>query len=298
MFVSYYYYSSQVVGDSVRYAELFERCGVSPSKNLLLYGPPGCGKTYLAGAIAKKFNINFLSVKGPELLNKYIGASEQNVRELFEKAQASKPTILFFDEFDSLVPKRGSGQSSVTDRIVNQFLCYLDGVEGRDGIFVMAASSRPDLVDVALMRPGRIDKSVYCGFPDTQERRDILQVYLRKFNFKSQFPDKLDNFLDHIAHRTEHFTSADIKGLVQNAQLGRMSQVLKEQELKKGPVNGEEAEISFSINEEDIEANLKTFVKGINDQERNRFLGIYAKYQDKGQVNPADIVKKQKQVQF
>jgi len=100
------------------------------------------------------------------------------VRELFEKAQASKPTILFFDEFDSLVPKRGSGQTVVTDRIVNQFLCYLDGVEGRDGIFVMAATSRPDLVDVALLRPGRIDKSVYCGFPDEYERREILQVYL------------------------------------------------------------------------------------------------------------------------
>ena len=105
------------------------------------------------------------------------------MRELFEKAQASKPTILFFDEFDSLVPKRGSGQTVVTDRIVNQFLCYLDGVEGRDGILVMAASSRPDLVDVALLRPGRIDKSVYCGFPDENERREILQVYLEKFSY-------------------------------------------------------------------------------------------------------------------
>jgi peroxin-1 len=120
----------------------------------------------LAGAIAKKFNINFISVKGPELLNKYIGASEQNVRELFERAQNQKPSILFFDEFDSLVPRRGSGQTVVTDRIVNQFLCYLDGVEGRDGVFVMAATSRPDLVDVALLRPGRIDKAVLCGFPD------------------------------------------------------------------------------------------------------------------------------------
>ena len=110
--------------------------------------------------------MNFISVKGPELLNKYIGASEQNVRELFEKATAQKPSILFFDEFDSLVPKRGSNQNSVTDRIVNQFLCYLDGVEGRDGVFVMAATARPDLVDVALLRPGRIDKAVYCNFPN------------------------------------------------------------------------------------------------------------------------------------
>lgn len=186
------------------------------NQGLLLYGPPGCGKTYLAGAIAKRFNINFISVKGPELLNKYIGASEQNVRELFEKAQASKPTILFFDEFDSLVPRRGSGQTVVTDRIVNQFLCYLDGVEGRDGIFVMAATSRPDLVDVALLRPGRIDKSVYCGFPDLEERRAIIEVYLRKFRFTPS-PDTHNSFLSWLAEHTNGFTSADLKGLIQNA---------------------------------------------------------------------------------
>ena len=139
------------------------------NQGLLLYGPPGCGKTFLASSIAHQFNINFISVKGPELLNKYIGASEQNVRELFEKAQQQQPCILFFDEFDSLVPKRG-GSTSVTDRIVNQFLCYLDGVEGRSGVFVMAATSRPDLVDVALLRPGRIDKAVFCNFPNEKER--------------------------------------------------------------------------------------------------------------------------------
>jgi len=170
-------------GVTQKYSVFFK--GQRVSQGLLLYGPPGCGKTYVAAAIAKKFNINFISVKGPELLNKYIGASEQNVRELFERAQNQKPSILFFDEFDSLVPKRGSGQSSVTDRIVNQFLCYLDGVEGRDGVFVMAATSRPDLVDVALLRPGRIDKSIYCPFPDIAERVQIVDVYLNKFKFKS-----------------------------------------------------------------------------------------------------------------
>ena len=153
------------------------------SQGLLLYGPPGCGKTYIAASIAKKFNINFISVKGPELLNKYIGASEQNIRELFEKAANQKPSILFFDEFDSLVPKRGSNGTAVTDRVVNQFLCYLDGVEGRDGVFVMAATSRPDLVDVALLRPGRIDKAVKCNFPEANDRKEILKIYMRKFNF-------------------------------------------------------------------------------------------------------------------
>ena len=116
----------------------------------------------------------------------------------------------------------------VTDRIVNQFLCYLDGVEGRDGIFVMAASSRPDLVDVALLRPGRIDKSVYCGFPDPQERLEILEVYLKKFSYRvSSDPDTHSHFLSWLVSSTEGFTSADLKGLIQNAQLAKMSQVLK-----------------------------------------------------------------------
>lgn len=191
----------EMFGISQKYSIFFK--GQRVSQGLMLYGPPGCGKTYLAGAIAKKYSMNFISVKGPELLNMYIGASEQNVRELFEKAMAQKPSILFFDEFDSLVPKRGSGQSSVTDRIVNQFLCYLDGVEGRDGVFVMAATSRPDLVDVALLRPGRIDKAVFCDFPDEAERKELFEVYLRKFNFVSKFEDskKHEEFLENLARR-------------------------------------------------------------------------------------------------
>jgi peroxin-1 len=115
---------------------------------------------------------------------------------------------LFFDEFDSLVPKRG-GQSSVTDRIVNQFLCYLDGVEGRSGVFVMAATSRPDLVDVALLRPGRIDKAVYCNFPNRDERTELFEIYLRKYNVK----DVDSDFLTWLGHHSENFTCADVKGL-------------------------------------------------------------------------------------
>lgn len=200
-------------GVTQRYSAFFK--GRRVSQGLLLYGAPGCGKTYMAAAIAKKYNINFISVKGPELLNKYIGASEQNVRELFERAQNQRPSILFFDEFDSLVPKRGSGSASVTDRIVNQFLCYLDGVEGRDGVFVMAATSRPDLVDVALLRPGRIDKAVLCSFPGLQDRKEILNIYLNKFRFNEELSESIrDDFLAEMAAKTESYTSADLKGLV------------------------------------------------------------------------------------
>ena len=137
----------------------------------------------------------------------------------------------------------------------------------------MAATSRPDMVDVALLRSGRVDKSVYCGFPTTEERTEIIKVYLKKFNFKSLDPTNLDNFIQSLVQRSEHFTSADIKGLIQNAQLAKMSRLLKEQ-----VSDDSNLEADFSISETDIMDSLKSFVKGISDQERNRFLGIYAKY--------------------
>ena len=122
---------------------------------ILLYGPSGCGKTMIAAGASAELKMNFLSVKGPELLNKYIGASEQAVRDIFEKASAQTPCIIFFDEFDSIVPRRNSGSTGVTDRVVNQFLTYLDGVTEIKDVFILAATSRPDLIDTALLRPVR-----------------------------------------------------------------------------------------------------------------------------------------------
>ena len=149
----------------------------------------------------------------------------------------------------------------------------------------MAATSRPDLVDVALLRPGRIDKSVYCGFPDEDERKEIIKVYLRKFQFSSTDPDSFEDFIDWLSRNTYGFTSADIKGLIQNAQLAKMSQLLKAHEQPSSQEieeDGSPEEPDFRINEEDIRESLKTFVKGMSESERNRFLSIYAKYQDKG----------------
>jgi peroxin-1 len=272
----------EIFGLSQKYSVFFK--GQRVSQGLMLYGPPGCGKTYMAAAIAKKFNLNFISVKGPELLNKYIGASEQNVRELFEKAMAMKPAILFFDEFDSLVPKRGSGQSGVTDRIVNQFLCYLDGVEDRDGVFVMAATSRPDLVDVALLRPGRIDKAILCNFPDEDERLEILKVYLNKFNFKSEHSDPADHqdFLLNIVKKTANFTSADMKGLIQNCTLDKMSSVIKAESQKPLGSQQDDQEPDLSIRESEVLETFSKFVKGMNKQEMDRYDAIYYKFQDRG----------------
>ena len=132
----------ELVQYPVEHPEKFEKFGMSPSKGVLFYGPPGCGKTLMAKAVANECQANFISVKGPEILDKYIGGSEQNVRDLFARAAAASPAILFFDEFESIAPRRGADSSGVTDRVVNQLLTFLDGVEDRSDIYVMAASSR------------------------------------------------------------------------------------------------------------------------------------------------------------
>ena len=150
----------------IKYKQLFRRLSMKQSGGVLLYGPSGCGKTIIASALANESKFNFISVKGPELLSKYIGNSEQNVRELFTKAQKARPCIIFFDEFDSLAPKRGHDSTGVTDRVVNQLLTQLDGVEQLDGVYLLAATSRPDLIDQALLRPGRLDSFLYVGYPN------------------------------------------------------------------------------------------------------------------------------------
>lgn len=150
----------------IKYEKLYKELGMKQSAGVLLYGPSGCGKTILASALANESKLNFISVKGPELLSKYIGSSEHNVRELFQRAEKAKPCVVFFDEFDSIAPKRGHDSTGVTDRVVNQLLTQLDGVEQLDGVYILAATSRPDLIDQALLRPGRIDNFVYIGYPN------------------------------------------------------------------------------------------------------------------------------------
>ncbi|CAK9442162.1 uncharacterized protein LODBEIA_P59050 [Lodderomyces beijingensis] len=196
-----------------KYAPIFANCPLRLRSGILLYGYPGCGKTLLASAIAGQCGLNFISIKGPEILNKYIGASEQSVRELFERAQAAKPCILFFDEFDSIAPKRGHDSTGVTDRVVNQMLTQMDGAEGLDGVYVLAATSRPDLIDSALLRPGRLDKSVICDMPNYEDRLDILGTITAKMDLE----DDVD--LEEIAKKTSGFSGADMQGLGYSAYL-------------------------------------------------------------------------------
>ncbi|KAG8742324.1 Peroxisome biosynthesis protein pex1 [Ceratobasidium sp. 414] len=206
-----------------KYGAIFAKCPLRLRSGLLLYGYPGCGKTLLASAVAKECGLNFISVKGPELLNKYIGQSEQSyidglillpkVRDIFDRASAAKPCVLFLDEFDSIAPKRGHDSTGVTDRVVNQMLTQMDGAEGLDGVYVLAATSRPDLIDPALLRPGRLDKSLLCHMPAEGERHDILKAVTRKVSLAP------DVELVEIAKRTEGYSGADLQALVYNAQL-------------------------------------------------------------------------------
>ena len=196
-----------------QYPQLFLQCGVRTPRGVLLYGPPGTGKTLLAEAVSSHTGLNLISVRGPELLSKYIGASEGNVRDLFIKAQAARPCIVFFDEFESLAPRRGHDSTGVTDRVVNQLLTQLDGVESLDGVWVVAASSRPDLIDPALLRPGRLDRAVECPMPGPEARAEILGVLLRGVRAAA------DVELGLLGQLSSGMTGADLRAVVYTATL-------------------------------------------------------------------------------
>ncbi|KAK1172893.1 peroxisome biogenesis factor 1 isoform X1 [Acipenser oxyrinchus oxyrinchus] len=221
-----------------KYPALFANLPIRQQSGVLLYGAPGTGKTLLAAAVANESGMNFISIKGPELLSKYIGASEQAVRDVFNRAQAAKPCILFFDEFDSIAPRRGHDNTGVTDRVVNQMLTQLDGVEGLQGVYVLAATSRPDLIDPALLRPGRLDKSLYCPPPDQGARKEILDA------LSLTVPLAEDVDFDVIAANTEFFTGADLKALLYNAQLEAIHTNLAACLLDMG--SGSDSDVSLS----------------------------------------------------
>ncbi|KAI9744072.1 MAG: Peroxisome biosynthesis protein pex1 [Claussenomyces sp. TS43310] len=212
------------------YAPIFAQCPLRLRSGLLLYGYPGCGKTLLASAVAGECGLNFISIKGPEILNKYIGASEKSVRDLFDRAEAARPCVLFFDEFDSIAPKRGHDSTGVTDRVVNQLLTQMDGAEGLSGVYVLAATSRPDLIDPALLRPGRLDKSLICDLPKLDDRLDILEVLGSKLKLSDEVKDGAEGGLEEIARRTEGYSGADLQALLYNAHLEAIHDVLGDQD--------------------------------------------------------------------
>jgi transitional endoplasmic reticulum ATPase len=199
----------------LEYPEVFDELDMQAAKGVLLYGPPGTGKTLLAKAVANEAESNFISIKGPELLNKYVGESEKGVREVFSKARENAPTIVFFDEIDSIATERGknSGDSGVGERVVSQLLTELDGLESLEDVVVIATTNRPDLIDSALLRPGRLDRHVHVPVPDEEARRKILEVHTRN----KPLADDVD--LDALARKTDGYVGADIEAVAREASM-------------------------------------------------------------------------------
>ncbi|KAM3586295.1 Ribosome biogenesis ATPase rix7 [Umbelopsis sp. WA50703] len=206
------------VVEPINHPEFFERVGITAPAGVLLWGPPGCGKTLLAKAVANESNTNFISVKGPELLNKYVGESERGVRQVFARARASAPCVIFFDELDALCSRRDDQQSDASARVVNTLLTELDGAENRSQVYVIAATNRPDMIDPAMLRPGRLDKLLYVELPTAGERNDIL----KKLTKKSPLVEGLS--LDNLANdpRCDGLSGADLASLVREAAVAAL----------------------------------------------------------------------------
>jgi transitional endoplasmic reticulum ATPase len=234
----------EMVRYPIEHRHLFERFGMQASRGVLFYGPPGCGKTLLAKAIANECGANFISVKGPELLNMYFGGSEANVRNLFDKARAASPCILFFDEMDSIARARGSGGSGgsdTSDRVINQILSEIDGMGSGKTLFIIGATNRPDILDPGIMRPGRLDQLIYIPLPDRESRVSIFKANLRKS------PIGEDIGIEQLADATEGFSGADITEICQRAAKNAIrdcitADIERQKRVEAGEMSQEEAD--------------------------------------------------------
>jgi len=218
----------ELVTYPIEFADKYKKFGLSPSRGCLFYGPPGCGKTLLAKAIANECQANFISIKGPELLTMWFGESEANIREIFDKARQAAPCVLFFDELDSIASSRGGhagDAGGAGDRVVNQLLTEMDGMSSKKSVFIIGATNRPDIIDPALMRPGRLDQLMYIPLPDYESRLSIFKAVLRKS------PVAKDVDLPFLSKKTEGFSGADITEICQRAtQMAIRESIEKEAE--------------------------------------------------------------------
>ncbi|WP_440005452.1 CDC48 family AAA ATPase [Halomicrococcus sp. SG-WS-1] len=246
------------------YPEVFEELDMEAAKGVLMYGPPGTGKTLMAKAVANESDSNFISIKGPELLSKWVGESEKGVREVFSKARENAPTVVFFDEIDSIATERGSGQgggSQVGERVVSQLLTELDGLEELEDVVVIATSNRPDLIDSALLRPGRLDRHVHVPVPDETARRAIFEVHTRD----KPLADDVD--LDSLASDTEGYVGADIEAVCREAAMAASREFVN----SVSPEEIGESVGNVRIKAEHFEQALDEVTPSVTDETRERY---------------------------
>jgi transitional endoplasmic reticulum ATPase len=233
----------------MKYPGSFKRMGIRPSRGILLYGPPGTGKTLLAKAVAKESEANFIQVKGPSLLSMWVGKSEEGMRKIFERARQVAPCIIFFDEIDSLAGRRGNDQGGkVTERVLNQMLAEMDGLEDMNDILVVAATNRPDMLDPALLRPGRFDKILLVGSPEEEGRKKILEIHTKNM------PLGKDVNISELAKGTEGFTGADLEAFTREAAMIALRENLKSDKVYKKHFNKAIEKIKPSVTKESLGA--------------------------------------------
>jgi len=254
----------------LKYRSVFAYANANPPKGIFLYGPPGTGKTLVAKAVANESELNFISIKGPELLSKWVGESEKGIREIFRKARQAAPCIVFFDEIDAIAPIRGrdSGDSNVTERMISQLLTELDGLEVLKNVVVIAASNRPDIVDPALLRSGRFDRHLYVPPPDRDSRFQIIKIRSKNV------PMGKDVNIEHLADITENYTGADIASFISAAVMAAIRQHIFKYE---DPVEAEKHVKELTVNMQQIEDAMKK-TRPLSKQETEWYKRIEEKF--------------------
>jgi transitional endoplasmic reticulum ATPase len=243
--------------------EVFSRLGIRPPKGIFLFGPPGCGKTMLARAVATESEANFITIKGPEVFSKWVGESEKAIREVFRKARMASPAVIFFDEFDSLVPRRGMGfaDSGVTERVISQLLTEMDGITTLKDVVVIAATNRPDIIDRAVLRPGRFDRLIYVPEPDESARMEIFKIYTK------EMPLETDVDLDTLAKQSKGYSGADIQALCREAALNALRRNISSKVVELADFRDAMKKIGPTISP-DMETWYKSFIKQVRQVQK------------------------------
>lgn len=254
----------------VRNPGIYEKVGIHAPAGVLMWGPPGCGKTLLAKAVANESRANFISIKGPELLNKYVGESEKAIRQVFTRARASVPCVIFFDELDALVPRRDTSLSESSSRVVNTLLTELDGLNDRKGIFVIGATNRPDMIDPAMLRPGRLDKTLFIELPTATERLDILKTVIKV----NKTPLSSNVELSSIAHdeRCRNFSGADLSSLIREAGvIALKKKFFKSSKIEDEDMMDQDIDSEILVTSDDFEQALNSVKPSVNDRDRAKY---------------------------